>query len=216
VFSDDFEQPDQTQYHVIQLNNEVRRLIDGRYECQFTTDYAIPVAVVPVGPALMDGAIHYRIRRINCNHFLNFRAVNDGKQVCWLTLSMRANKWSLTLQRQSKEGNEWKPLPSVTILEGSGFSEDIVDGKWLDLSVRWSRDDYAIWINNQLATRGSLDEWPELQVGERQADQICIRRNGANTMQLQVDWIELYDQSALPAGEARDRLPASTTAGKPK
>ena len=161
-----------------------------------------------LGPALESGACLIRCRGLNSRVFLNFASRNSGEKSRWLGLNNpRPGQWQINVHLRDRENGVWTEKPRIRNAESFTVDTDLMVGKWVDFAVRWSPSTYDAWVNGRYLGGGNLPT-VELTIGKPIALQLCAGAVEDGDIQLEVDFVGMWDQSAL---DTSTELPATLT-----
>jgi serine/threonine protein kinase len=172
---------------------------DHKYLMTNTAAKSGVVMFVGIGPGLATGAFACRARVENGDLFCTFGARNDRRVSRWQALTIApAGTWSVSRLRHERENEKWVVKPRTVLMSGNALDPSLVAGKWVTMAVRWSETDYTVWLNETLATSGTINP-DDRQGGDPSPIQLGLHVLRDGPAKIEVDYATLWDQAGLPA-----------------
>lgn len=207
IISDAFDDPEKTQLRLGTSGAQTSKLENGNHVVTVTVQQANDKLTLPIGSGMTAGAFATRCRSQNGHLFFNFCSRNDGRQCRFLSLIIRDGTALVLLQRLDLENGNWQLKPGTRLKFDDKINAALMDGKWINLAVRWNSQDYDIWLNDQHLAGGVLPT-EELLIGRAMPIQLCVNSSAGGDFELELDYLKVWDQADLSsAGSAPTGLP---------
>jgi serine/threonine protein kinase len=201
LVSDDFGNADKTQFQLGDFSNPHSilhaEIENGNYECTTQAKQVNEKMTLLVPPTGLDaGAFVTRCRSQNGHIFFNVGSRVDSMRNTFISVAIKQGTWTVYSAGFVLEDGRFVQRQPVILASENVVDPDLMDGKWVDIAARWSKNDYAIWLNNKLVSSGPLPT-ETLQTGRAPNAEICVNGATAGTVTLELDFFKLFDQSGL-------------------